>query len=307
MRILITGVSGFAGGRLAARLAGGGDELHGLSRDPSRVDPELGLVTHRADAVTGAGLERALEGVELAYYLIHSMEAAVGADFTERERRAAEHFAAAAAAAGVRRIVYLGGLVPPRPQPSAHLRSRRRVEGVLLDGVPGSVALRASIVIGGGSRSFRFLVRLVERMPVLALPAWRDYRTQPLDERDMVEYLVAAGVADIADIAGRTLDIAGPETLSYGAMIQRIADLMLVRRPSVRLGLSLTPAVSAVAAQITGEELSLVRPLMDSLDGDLLADDATARKLLGVRLHGYDAAVEHALREWELREPLRAR
>jgi len=304
MRILITGVSGFAGGRLAVRLAGEGHELHGLSRDPDRIDPGHGLEIHRADALTGVGLDRALDGVELAYYLIHSMEAAPDGDFAERERRAAEHFAAAAGAAGVRRIVYLGGLVPPRPNPSAHLRSRRRVERLLLDGVPGSVALRASIVVGGNSRSFRFLVRLVERMPVLALPSWRSWRTQPIDERDMLEYLVAAGVADVG---GRTLDIAGPDTLSYGEMARRIAELMLIRRPAVRLGFSQTPLTSAVAARITGEDLRLVRPLMDSLDGDLLADDAAARELLGVRLHSYDAAVEHALRDWELREPLRAR
>jgi uncharacterized protein YbjT (DUF2867 family) len=305
MRILITGITGFVGGRLTGRLTGTGHDLHGVSRDPDRIDPPEGVVMHRADALTGAGLPGALDGVELAYYLIHSMEtAAAGGSFGERDRRAAEHFAAAAAAAGVRRIVYLGGLVPPRAKPSAHLRSRRRVERVLLDGVPGSVALRASIVVGDGSRSFRFLVRLVERLPVLALPSWRDHRTQPIDERDMLEYLVAAGVRDVA---GRTLDIAGPEILSYGEMLERLADLMLVRRPAIRLGFAQTPSTSAVAARIAGEDLALVRPLMDGLGGDLLADDAAARELLDVRLHGYDAAVEHALRAWELREPLRAR
>jgi uncharacterized protein YbjT (DUF2867 family) len=304
MRILITGISGFVGGGLARRLTGAGHELHGLSRDPGRVPARPGVVMHEADAVTGAGLRAALDGVDLAYYLIHSMEASTDGGFPERERRAAEHFAAAAAAAGVGRIVYLGGLVPPRSKPSAHLRSRRRVERVLLEGVPGSVALRASIVVGGGSRSFRFLVRLVERMPVLALPSWRDYRTQPIDERDVLEYLIAAGTAGVG---GRTLDIAGPDTLSYGEMVRRIADLMLVGRPAVRLNFSLTPWTSAVAARITGEELALVRPLMDGLDGDLLADDAAARAVLGVRLHGFNAAVERALRDWELREPLRAR
>jgi uncharacterized protein YbjT (DUF2867 family) len=304
VRILITGISGFVGGRLAGRLAGEGHELHGLSRDPARIAPSHDIEIHRADALSGDGLAGALAGVELAYYLIHSMEASSNGDFPERDRRAAEHFAAAARAAGVRRIVYLGGLIPPRPRPSAHLASRRRVERILLDAVPNSVALRASIVIGSGSRSFRFLVRLVERMPILALPNWRSWRTQPIDERDMLEYLVAAGVAEIG---GRTLDIAGPETLSYGEMARRIADLMLIGRPAVPLGFSQTPWTSALAARIAGEDLGLVRPLMESLDGDLLADDALARQLLGVRLHGFDAAVEHALRDWELREPLRAR
>ncbi len=280
MRILITGIGGFVGGSLASRLAGGDHELRGLSRDPDRIDPPANVEIHRADALTGVGLAGALEGVELAYYLIHSMEASSGGDFAERDRRAAEHFAEAAGAAGVRRIVYLGGLIPPRPRPSDHLRSRRTVERVLLDGVPGSVALRASIVVGGRSRSFRFLVRLVERMPVLALPRWRSFRTQPIDERDMIEYLVAAGVADAADVGGRTLDVAGPDTLSYGEMARRIADLMLIGRPAIGLGFTQTPVASAVAARIAGEDLDLVRPLMDSLDGDLLADDAAARELL---------------------------
>ncbi len=304
MRILITGVSGFVGGKLARRLARGEHDLHGVSRDPDRVDPTLGLTVHLADALTGLGLASALDGVELAYYLIHSMEPSADGSFADRDQRAAEHFATAAALSGVRRIVYLGGLVPPRPTPSAHLVSRQLVERVLLDAIPESVALRASIVIGEGSRSFRFLVRLVERMPVLALPSWRDYVTQPLDERDMLEYLVAAGVCPVG---GRTLDIAGPDTLSYGEMVRRIAELMLVRRPALRLGFSQTPLTSVVAAAVTGEDLALVRPLMESLDGDLLADDAAARELLGVHLHGYDASVEHALRDWERRERLRAR
>ena len=305
MRILITGISGFAGGLLADRLSGGADELHGLSRGPDAGVPRPGVVMHQADALTGVGLAGALDGVDLAYYLIHSMETSTDGSFMDRDRRASEHFAVAAAAAGVARIVYLGGLVPPRSKPSAHLSSRRAVERVLLDAVPESVALRTSIVIGAGSRSFRFLVRLVERMPILALPSWRDHRTQPLDERDMVEYLVAAGTGDVG---GRTLDIAGPDTLSYGRMVQRHrrADAGQAPRPAARL------LPDAVDERRRGPdqrraELALVRPLMESLDGDLMADDAAAREMLGVRLHSFDAAVEHALRAWELREPLRAR
>ena len=139
---------------------------------------------------------------------------------------------------------------------------------------------------------------------MLALPSWRDHRTQPLDERDMLEYLALAAAGPVG---GRTLDLAGRDTLSYGAMIEQLADAMLVRRPSVRLGFALTAVTSVVAARIAGEELALAGPLMESLATDLLADDGPARALLGVRLHGYRAAVEHALREWEKREPLRAR
>src|SRR6185312_277252 len=149
-------------------------------------------------------------------------------------RQAAESFAAAAARAGVQAIVYLGGLIPADAPPSSHLASRLEVERILLEAAPQSVELRASIVIGAASRSFRFLVRLVERMPVIPLPAWRDHRTQPIDGRDVLAFLVRAGTAPAA--AGRSLDIAGPDVLTYGEMVTRIADLMHVGRPPIRLG-----------------------------------------------------------------------
>jgi uncharacterized protein YbjT (DUF2867 family) len=223
--------------------------------------------------------------------------------FAERDRFAAEAFAAAASAAGVRRIVYLGG-IQGASHLSRHLDSRREVERILLAAIPDSVALRASIVIGARSRSFRLLVRLVERMRVLALPAWRRYRTMPIDERDVTEMLVASASAPIGS---RSLDIGGPEVLSYGEMIERIADLMLVSRPAVGFGVSATPLTARVAAAIAGEDPELVVPLMESLEGDLLPRDDHAAELLGVELHSFDRAVEHALGEWERTEPLTAR
>jgi uncharacterized protein YbjT (DUF2867 family) len=214
-------------------------------------------------------------------------------------------FGAAAQRAGVARIVYLGGLVPPTGPASRHLASRLAVEETLLEAVPGSVALRASIVIGARSRSFRFMVRLVERLPVLTLPAWERYRTQPIDARDVAEMLVAA--AREPAVGGRSLDVGGPDVVSYGEMLKRIAELMVVDRPAVNMGVSLTPIAARVAAAIAAEDAELVVPLMESLEGDLLPAEDHAGELLGVSLHGFDAAVEHALREWEAVEPLAAR
>jgi uncharacterized protein YbjT (DUF2867 family) len=324
MRMLVTGASGFAGSLLVPRLRSDAHLVRVLARDPSRLARALTWTGPRAhdapevevvqgDVLTGEGLERALEGIEVAYYLIHSMEpAAAGSpSFAERERMGAERFAAQAADAGVRRIVYLGGLLPrwgaggsPRPARSPHLESREAVERMLLDAVPDSIALRASIVIGVHSRSFRLLVRLVERMPVLTLPAWHTFRTQPIDARDVTEMLAAAA---LAPLSGRSLDIAGPDVLTYGQMLSRIAALMLVRRPALALRVNLTPITARLAAAIAGEDPELVLPLMEGLRGDLLAADDHAAQLLQVPLHSFDAAVENALREWEQLEPLAAR
>jgi uncharacterized protein YbjT (DUF2867 family) len=303
MRILVTGVGGFVGPLLVPRLLAEGHDVVGLSRAPDRVRSPAPVLP--GDASTGAGLTAALAGVEVAYYLIHSMErgSELPSRFAERDRFAAAAFAAAASAAGVRRIVYLGG-IQGASHLSRHLDSRREVERILLAAIPDSVALRASIVIGARSRSFRLLVRLVERMRVLALPAWRRYRTMPIDERDVAEMLVASASAPIGS---RSLDIGGPDVLSYGEMIERIADLMLVSRPAVGFGVSATPLTARVAAAIVGEDPELVVPLMESLEGDLLPRDDHAAELLGVELHSFDRAVEHALGEWERTEPLTAR
>ena len=163
------------------------------------------------------------------------------------------------------------------------------MERILLESVPDSVALRASIVIGARSRSFRFLVRLVERMPVLALPAWRRFRSKPIDERDIVEMLAAC--ASVKAVGGRSLDAGGAEILTYREIVERIADLMMLARPSVGIGLTVTPIAARLAAVIADERPELVLPLMESLTGDLLPRGEDPADLLGVDLHSFDSAV----------------
>jgi uncharacterized protein YbjT (DUF2867 family) len=306
VNVLLTGITGYIGSSLAPRLQRDGHEVRGLSRRPGAEGSPIPIVV--GDAVSGTGLEQALEGIDVAYFLIHSMETVAQADgaFGERERAAAENFARAAVAAGVRRIVYLGGLVPDGGPTSPHLKSRLAVEQALLSALPDSVAFRASIVIGARSRAFRFLVRLVERLPVLAVPAWHSNRTQPIDERDMVELLARAASND--RVRGLSLDVGGPDVVSYGELIDKIRDHMLVDRPTFNFKrLIANPITSRLASVIAGEDPELIGPLMESLGSDLLLRDDRAAQLLDVRMHSLDAAIDRALRDWESVERLAAR
>jgi uncharacterized protein YbjT (DUF2867 family) len=306
MNTLVTGITGSIGRSLAPALQAEGHWVRGFARDASRVTAAHDEVVE-GDVHTGRGLDEALDGIDVAYYLIHSMEAATRAGFDRAERESAENFAAAAQRAGVRRVVYLGGPVPSDGTPiSRHLASRLKVEETLLSAVPSPLAFRASIVIAGNSRSFIFLVRLIERLPVLALPSWGRNRSFPIDGRDVMAYLVRAATAD-DDVAGRSWDAIGPECMSHGEMMERIADLMLVGRARFDLGFSLTPLAAPVAAALAGEDVGLIEPLMESLESDLLPRDALAADAFGVHLHPFDAAVERALRELEAVEEVRAR
>jgi uncharacterized protein YbjT (DUF2867 family) len=302
---LVTGASGYVGGRLVERLRAEGRPVRALARRAPSLAARPGVEVVSGDLLDGRGIREALEGCTAAYYLVHSMEAG-GAGFEERDRRAAENFAAAARAAGVERVVYLGGIAPSDGPPSRHIASRMEVERILLDAAPAATALRASILIGAGSSSFRILVRLVERLRVLPLPAWRKNRTQPIAERDAIEYLARSPRVEAA--AGRSLDIAGPDVLTYAEMIRRIADSMGVGRAPFGFRFSLTSPASALVAAITAQPIELVRPLMQSLEHELLPrDPGEAPRLYGIAPMPFDRAVERALGEWERGEELAAR
>jgi uncharacterized protein YbjT (DUF2867 family) len=306
---LVTGATGYVGSRLLRRLSADGRTVRALARRPERVEDLPGVEALRGDLLEEATLEAALEGCHTAYYLVHSMEASAangsGGDFAGRDRQAAETFGRAAAAAGLERIVYLGGIAPAGRR-SEHLRSRLEVEDLLFSAVPDSTALRASIVIGAGSSSFRLLVRLVERLRVLPLPRWRNNRTQPIDERDVIEYL--AQTPSVPAAAGRALDICGPDRVTFAELVNEIAAGIGVGRMPLGLPTTMTPPASAVVAAVTGQPIELVRPLMESLESDVLPRDPhEAAEMYGLRPRSLARAVDHALAEWEALEPLGAR
>jgi len=298
---LVTGGTGYIGSRLLRRLVEEGRPVRAFARRTELLDDVEGV---RGDLLTGSGLEEALDGCSTAYYLVHSMESGSNG-FADRDRIAAENFAAAAADAGVERIVYLGGLLPEGGPQSAHLASRLEVEEILLSALPQSTALRASILIGANSSSFRILVRLVSSLRLLPLPAWRGNRTQPIFEGDAIEYL--ARTPETPDAEGRSLDIVGPEVFSYSEMIERIAEAMGVGRMPLPVPATQTPAASAVVSAVTDQPLELVRPLMESLEHDLLPRNDDARRIYSLTPHSFDRALEHALRDWERSEALAAR
>ena len=278
--------------------------MRALAREAARFAAVDGVEVVQGDLLQRDTLARALDGCSSAYYLVHSMERGMNG-FADRDRTAAENFAAAAGEAGVERIVYLGGLLPEDGPQSEHLASRLEVEEILLAALPRSTALRASIVIGARSSSFSILVRLVSSLRFVPLPSWRSNRTQPIFEGDAIEYLARTPATPEAE--GRSLDIVGPEVMTYAEMVERIAEAIGVGRMSLPLPATQTPAASAVVSAVTDQPLELVRPLMQSLEHDLLPRNDDARRIYGLKPHPFERALDHALRDWERSHTLAAR
>ena len=304
---LIVGATGYVGTLLTKALAAEGRAVRALSRRPGRLGQDGLVESVRGDVLADEGVDVALHGCEVAYYLVHSMEAGT-TSFEARDRRAAVNFAAACRRAGVERVVYLGGIKPSGPL-SPHMRSRLEVERILMDRLPGATGLRASIIIGAGSPSFRLMVRLVERIPVLPLPPWRDRRTQPIAERDVIECLVRTPLIDAT--AARSIDLVGPDALSYAEILHGIAAELEIDRPELDLPVFTAPAFAAVASVIAGADSDLVRALMHSLGSDVLPRSERAAEemaeLYGLKPLPFTRAVRRALADWERDEPLAGR
>ena len=246
------------------------------------------------DAVEGTGLDAALEGISVAYYLIHSMGRRSGSlGFSELDQRAASNFADAAQRAGVDRVIYLGGLGDDAPASSSHLASRREVGRILRSGRADVTQLRAGIVVGPGGASFEMMVQLVERLPLMICPRWIDRRCQPISLADLVEYLV--GCRREGRTRGETYDIGGPDVLRYSEMLMRVGRL--VHRPPCLVILPrFTPGLSAHwVGYITEVSSEIARPIIDGMYVDAICRDDRIRQILPMPLQGFDRAASDAL------------
>jgi uncharacterized protein YbjT (DUF2867 family) len=276
----VAGATGYIGRLLTRRLLERGATVRCLARDPDKAADlaEAGAEVVRADVLDRETLTSALVGVELAYYLVHSMGRGGGGDFAARDRAAARNFGAAAREAGVGRIVYLGGL---GEGPSKHLRSRHETALELeRSGIPVTY-FRAAAVIGAGSESFLTIYYLVKRLPLMITPRWTVNRTQPIAIADVLEYLSQA--AEVEESAGRTIEIGGPEVTTYGGMMDLMADALGVRRRARISVPVLSPSLSSHwIGLVTPVDAGVARPLVEGLATDTIVTDPSGMELFGV-------------------------
>jgi len=293
MRILLTGATGYVGGCLLAELERRGLSVRCLARRPGKLAGRTAATTEvvEGDVVDTAALASACAGVDVAYWLVHSMES--GVDFERADRLAAERFAAAAVAAGVRRIIYLGGLGADDDRLSAHLRSRHEVGAILRASGLDVVEFRASIVVGAGSFSFDLVRTLVERLPVMICPAWLATPTQPIAIADVVAYLAAA--IDLPPGAPRIFEIGGPDKVSYGAIMREYARQRGLARLMIPVPV-LTPRLSSLWLKLVTPKYSKVgRKLIDGLRNPTVVTSDAARREFAIVPRDLATAVREAV------------
>jgi uncharacterized protein YbjT (DUF2867 family) len=296
--LVVTGATGYVGGRLVPRLVEAGFRVRCLVREPRKLDERPwrhapGVEVLRADLTDVENLTEAMRGAAAAYYLVHSM-IAQGVDYRQRDRELARSFAEAAARAGVGRIVYLGGLGEMGDALSEHLASRREVEELLAStGVPVTT-LRAAMIIGSGSASFEILRYLVEHLPVMVTPRWVRTESQPIAIRNVLHYLAAC--LDVPETAGRTLDIGGPEVVSYRQLMRTMAEARGLRPRLIIPVPVLTPRLSSLWIHlVTPVPHTIARPLAEGLRNRTVCRDDTAARLMPQRLLTMREAIDAAL------------
>ncbi len=267
-RCLVTGATGYIGGRLVPRLLDQGFTVRALARNPDKlanVPWRAKVEVARGDLNDADSLTEAFADVDVVYYLVHSM--GKSKDFAAEERRAAQNVVSAARRAGVRRIVYLSGLHPEGVDLSTHLTSRTTVGEILIASGIETIVLQAGVVVGAGSASFEMIRHLTDRLPVMTTPKWVHNKIQPIAIRDVLHYLVAAATADVP--RSRTWDIGGPDVLEYGDMMQIYAQVAGLGRRHMLVLPVLTPQIAALwVGLVTPIPSGLARPLVESLHSD---------------------------------------
>ncbi len=273
VRCLVTGATGYIGGRLVPRLLDNGFTVRALARNPDKlaaVPWRTRIEVARGDLGDAASLEAAFDGIDVVYYLVHSM--GFEKDFAAEERRAAQNVVSAARRAGVRRIVYLSGLHPENAELSTHLGSRTTVGEILIASGIETIVLQAGVVVGSGSASFEMIRHLTDRLPVMTTPKWVHNKIQPIAIRDVLHYLVAAATCPVPQ--SRTWDIGGPDVLEYGDMMQIYAEVAGLRPRRILVLPVLTPRIAALwVGLVTPIPSGLARPLVESLHCDAVMNN----------------------------------
>lgn len=297
MKVLVTGATGYVGGRLVPRLLGDGHEVRTTTHDPTKEGPWWSdrVETAEMDIKDPDQVAAAIEGVEAVYYLIHGMGG--GRDFAQKDREAAQHVARAMRTYGTSRVVYLSGIVPPADQDelSEHIMSRLEVEKVLSSTPATAITLRAAVLLGSGSTSFEIIRQVSERVPVQTVPTWMNSDVQPIAVVDAITALVGALTAEVGT---RSYDIGGPDRLPYAELLDRYATVAGLKRPQVQVPFLPTDLVGAVVGGLTDVPTPTVKALVESLSHDMVcAEDDFLRDLLpaGYRLVGLDESFRRSL------------